>query len=175
MEEFFGLSAGAWTAIGTMAIAVITGLLVLGGLYQVSAIRHENKKAATLEQCFAYEANPVLSEAATTLRTAKDSGDLEKDPKKYRNQLVVLLNYLDGIAIGIAQGIFIEDLAWDHMNAIVARHLNTYVDSGLLQKADVMREDYVCLLELRDRWSRARPRFEDRGRWRFWKSRRKRA
>jgi hypothetical protein len=173
MEEFWGISAEGWTAIGTMAVALITGLLIAGGLYQVSAIRHENKKASTLAACVNYENSPVIYDAVQILWRAREKGKLNKNPRKYRTQLVILLNYLDGIAIGIDQGLYIEDLAWDHMNGIVARHVRVYLDSGIAQRADIMREDYTCLIRLRDKWLHARPRFEDRKPWiwRFWRRR----
>jgi len=102
LPEFLGHTIVFWTAltaIGTIAIALITLGLVWGGLYQVRAVRKENQKAATLAQCMAYESNPVVAQAARTLRTALDSGSLESYPENFRCDLVLLFNYLDGIAI----------------------------------------------------------------------------
>jgi hypothetical protein len=81
----------------------------------------------------------------------------------------VILNSLDAIAIGIDQGLYIENLAWDHLDAIVKRHVKSFVDSGLIEKAGMEREDYLRLLDLRDRWLRARPRFTDAPTWKFWR------
>ncbi len=58
--------------------------------------------------------------------------------------------------------LYIEDLAWDHMEGIVGYHVNRYIDSGLILKIGLTRQNFRSLISMRDRWSQARPRFEDR-------------
>ena len=72
-----------------------------------------------------------------------------------------MLNFLDAIAIGIDQGLYIENLAWDHLDAIVKRTVKRYIDSGVIEQADLRREDFLRLIDLRDRWQRARSKFRD--------------
>lgn len=160
-HRFLGLASEDWTALGTVALALLTGGLVVGGIYQVVAIRSENKKSATLTACSAYETNPIIFESLKLLWQARCDGSLQTDPKPYRTQMTMLLNYLDGIAIGIEQGLYIEDLAWDHMDAIVKNHVRNYIDSGIIERADMEKANYRRLLALRDRWSEAKPRFHD--------------
>jgi len=45
----------------------------------------------------------------------------------------VVLNFLDAIAIGIEQGLYIEGLAWDHLDTIVKRHVKRLIDSGFVE------------------------------------------
>jgi hypothetical protein len=73
----------------------------------------------------------------------------------------VVPNFLDAIAIGIEQGLYIENLAWDHLDAIVKRHVKRFIDSGIIEKAGLEREDFLRLIDSRDRWLRARPKFRD--------------
>jgi hypothetical protein len=112
LPPFVWLSAEAWLALGTWILAGITFGLVVGALHHVGAIREENKKLSTLQICNCYDTNPVIAGAVDILWQARLSEDLERNPKRYRPQLVILLNYLDGIAIGIEQGLYIEGTTW---------------------------------------------------------------
>jgi len=94
-----------------------------------------------------------------------ENGDLEREPRKFRPQINVVLNFLDAIAIGIDQGLYIENLAWDHLDAIVRRVVKRFIDSGLIEKVDLEREDFIRLIDMRDRWLRARPKFRDLSWW----------
>jgi hypothetical protein len=167
--EFWGLTAHGWIAVGTLALAVATFALVLTAFIQIRSIREENKKTQTLAACSNYDLNPIIFECTRILLAAQDSGELATSPKKYRPQILTLLNYLDAIAIGIEQGLYIEELAWDHLETIVRWHVASLVDSGVMQGAGLERDDFRRLLDMRVRWSRARPRFREHRGFRFWR------
>jgi len=131
----------------------------------------ENKKTLTLTACSNYEQNPNIYDALQKLWAALESGELEREPRKFRPQLNVVLNFLDAIAIGIEQGLYIENLAWDHLDAIVKRHVKRFIDSGIIENAGLEREDFLRLIDLRDRWLRARPKFRDVPWWRRYRRR----
>jgi len=160
-EKFLGLTAEGWTAFWTFSLAAVTALLVGVGIYQILAIGAEKKKAQTLSACSNWEQNPNIYDALQKLWAALESGELEREPKKFRQQLNVVLNFLDAIAIGIEQGLYIEDLAWDHLDAIIKRLVKRFIDSGIIERAGLEREDHQRLIDMRDRWSRSRPRFRD--------------
>jgi len=172
--RFWGLTAEGLTAVGTLALAAVTALLVGVGIYQILAIRAENKKSQTLAACGEYDLNPNVYASLQILWAALESGELDREPKKFRPQLNTVLNFLDSIAIGIEQGLYIETLAWDHLELIVRRHVKRYIDSGIVERAGLEREDYLRLIDLRDRWSRARPRFRAFPWWAFWRRTRRR-
>ena len=117
--RFWGLTAEGWTAVGTLALAAVTALLVGVGIYQILAIRAENKKSQTLAACGEYDLNPNVYASLQILWAALESGELDREPKKFRPQLNTVLNFLDSIVIGIEQGLYIETLAWDHLELIV--------------------------------------------------------
>jgi hypothetical protein len=167
--EFWGLSANAWIAVGTVALAIATIALVVAALIQIRSLRAENRKAQTLAACGNYDLNPNVYESLQTLWAALESGELEREPRKFRPQRNTVLNFLDAIAIGIEQGLYIETLAWDHLEVIVRRHVKRYIDSGIVEKAGLEREDFVRLIDLRDRWVRVGPRFRDIPWWKFWR------
>lgn len=168
-EKFLGFTPEGWTAIGTISLAALTAFLVLVGLISIWSIRKENKKAQTLMACGNWDQNPNIYDALQKLWAARESGELKSTPRKFRPQMNVVLNFLDAIAIGIKQELYIEELAWDHLDAIVKDNVKRYIDSGLIEDADMNREDYIRLVDLRDRWLRAGPRFRDVPRWKFWK------
>ena len=161
---FLWLSPASWVAVG----AIATAFTVAVALWQVLAARFQSRKAQTLDACSAYDLSENIYDALKILWAAKEDGTLESQTSKYRPQINLLLNHLDAIAIGIAQGLYIEALAYDHLNAIVQRHVSTFIDSGLCDKTGLMRSSYVHLVDMRDRWLRAKPRFHDGVSWRFW-------
>jgi hypothetical protein len=165
-SPFLWFTPGEWTALATCLLAAFTALLVAVGIYQVLAIRAENKKTSTLNACSNYEQNPNIYDALQKLWAALENGDLEREPRKFRPQINVVLNFLDAIAIGIEQGLYLENLAWDHLDAIVKRNVKRFIDSGVIEKVGLEREDFIRLIDMRDRWMRARPRFRDVSWWR---------
>lgn len=164
LTGILSLGADVWTAVA----AIATALGVAVALLQIRSVRFQFRKARTLEACGAYDLNENIYAALNVLWVAKQDGSLESDTKKYRPQVNLILNHLDSIAIGIEQDLYIESLAFDHLSGIVQRHVRTYMDSGLIEKAEIDRSSYVHLIDLRDRWQRARPRFRDSFTWRFW-------
>lgn len=83
---------------------------------QIESQREENKKWKTLDICAQYEFSETVSCAAGKVQAAFDKGNPtdETCTEIYRDAKVVL-NYLDGIAIGVGQGLYIEELARDHL------------------------------------------------------------
>jgi hypothetical protein len=162
--HILGLAVSVWTAIA----AIATALLVATGLWQILAARFQNKKAQTLAACSAYDLNENIYDALKVLWAAREDESLKKEPRKYRPQVLVVLNHLDSIAIGVDQRLYIEALAWDHLNGIVQAIVAQYIDSGCIEKMDISRLSFTHLLDMRDRWARAKPRFRDGITWRFW-------
>ena len=159
------MTADELTAYSAATTTIVTLLLLLMARGQIRLVQYENRKAATLAACTHYDLSENMYAATTDLWKARQNGQLERDPKKFKPQISLVLNHLDAIAIGINQGIYIENLAWDHLHAIVANHVKNYVDTGLCERADLLKENYRTLIDLRNKWSRARPRFHDGGWW----------
>jgi hypothetical protein len=161
--EPWGLPADAWLAIATFCLFAATILLVGVGVYQIRSIREEEKRKRTLDICAQYETNLVLHLCATQVARSRDSGDIQANPARYRPYMVGLLNYLESVEIGIAQGLYDEEIAFDQLEAIVRGHVSRYIDSGLIQRAGSDPQNFRRVIAMRDRWSTARPRF--RRRW----------
>jgi len=140
-------------AIFTAALFLATGFLAAIALLQIQAAREENRGTQTLIACGNYDLNQVIFGSHRTLLQAKDDGRLLRDAHSLRLEITNILNFLDAIAIGIDQKLYVEDLAYNHLHAIVAKHVRELIDSGVSEKAGCRRENYATLLALNDKWS----------------------
>jgi len=151
---FLGLTPDGWTALGTMIVAVLTCFLVVVGTYQVRALKNEQLKSRTLVEASKYDTDPVLNECISALHRAKKNNALFEDPREYRPQIIAVLNYLDGVAIGIEQGLYIESLAKDHLREIVAKHVSEYLENpDLMKQIGTQPSNFHRLLAMYRRWT----------------------
>jgi hypothetical protein len=170
---FWGLAAVNWIAVGAIAAAlqaIITIFLVAVGLHQILDIRNQNRRWRTLEACDRYHLDAPLIDICRNLRRARDSGEFHKEPRKFRPDIIVLLNYLDGLAIGIYQGLYIDELARDHMQLILNSHVQQYLKDGMPKTLDIETDAYKYLMALDERWHTiSQPHFHPRGWIRRWR------
>jgi len=152
-----------WTAVGTGVLALATLVLIGIGVSQVHALKRQNRRWQTLAACDRYNFDPILDSCLKTLRTAKQENKFNGNESNYRLEITTIINYLDGIAIGIYQGLYIEDLARDHLHHVVIGHVNEYLRDGMPKKIDVSVLEFQFVLALADRWTKiSRPRFSER-------------
>ena len=147
-----------WTAITTLLLFLATAALVGLGMYQLLEIRREARRTRTLAVCERYDSGPVLDRCLRRIRRGKDSGELEANPKRFRTDIGAIVNYLDFIAIGIRQGVYIERIVWDNMEFVIADAVRDYIYSGLAQKAEINPDNHPYLIALRNSWVEAPPR-----------------
>jgi hypothetical protein len=156
---FIGLSPEAWTAIGTLSLAVATLALIAVGVWQIRSVRDEAKRSRTLMACERYDLDPVLDRSCRRLVQAKDSGDLEKYPRVFRADIWSILNYLESLAIGIERDLYLEPIVKDYMSDILAGYIEEYITGGLAQRAaegDIVGQverDYAGIIKLNRKWS----------------------
>lgn len=107
----------------------------------------------TLKACQRYDYDPVLDEATRRIWVASNQGKdyraRELDPR----DITSLLNYLDGIAIGIQQDLYIENIVKDHLGIVFDHAVKSFLDSGIIEK-----EGFDCLLAVHARWFRVSER-----------------
>jgi hypothetical protein len=160
-EAFWGHSPEFWVAIGTAALAAATVALILIGLRQINAIKWENRQWETLKACDRYTFDPILDACLRKLRDAKAAKSYDGQEKNYRFEITTVLNCLEGIAVGIYQGVYIEDLARDHLQGVVTEHVNEYLKDGAPRKIDFEAGAFPYVIALSDRWTEiSRPRFK---------------
>ncbi len=158
---FLGLSPLWWTAIGAMATAIITLILVIVGYTQIRETRHQNQRWATIAVCDQYHLDFVLGRSLRRLSVARAANKIDGHEREYQFDVTRVLNYLDGLAIGIAQGMYVEALARDHMQSIVKTHVQQYLKDGKPKLFDIEIEDFRYLTALELRWAAiSRPHFQ---------------
>jgi hypothetical protein len=141
---------------------LVTLVLVIVGGWQISAARQQNRRWHTLDACNRYHIDPTLKESAIALRAAHTAGTFAGQEPSFRVHVVALLNYLDSIAIGIYQGMYVEGLARDHIQAIVQLHVGEYLRDGVPKKVGIDPQNYAYLLALEARWAAiSRPHFRE--------------
>jgi Domain of unknown function (DUF4760) len=145
-----------WTAIGTVCLAITTALLYFSAMWQLFLIKKEAKKNRTLDICNRYDNDPTFDSATELLATAKQTGDLKANPVRYKKAIVTILNYLDSVAIGIEQGLYINDLAKDHLNEILQSHVSEYLlDTQLARDCTYDVRHFKRLKLLSEKWNEA--------------------
>jgi hypothetical protein len=147
-----GQSADSWVAVWTFALFGATLLLGLIALSQISEGRKENRITQTLLACGQYDTSPVIFECCRTLMKAKDDGRLEADAFALRLELLTVLNFLDAIAIGVQQKLYVKKLVKAHMQAIIARNVREYLLSPVGKISGCTPEFYERLLALHHEW-----------------------
>lgn len=151
-----------WTAIGTICLAITTALLYFTAMWQLFLIKKEAKKNRTLDICNRYDNDPVFDAATEALDRAKKSGDLAANPKSYRKAVVTILNYLDSIAIGIEQGLYINSLAKDHLNEILQTHVAEYLNDAKFARDSGYEVGYFKRLrKLSESWNQAPTNYQE--------------
>jgi hypothetical protein len=153
-----------WINIWTFAQA--TASIAVAGIawFQIGALRKEqsiqqqfHKNWETLKACEKYDTDPVLTESLKILRDARNSGDLLKFPKNYSLEMITILNFLEGIIIGIEQRFYNEDVVYDHLKPIIEDHINEFLSEPCRSAILVgQTESYSRLTRKSDEWKQVR-------------------
>jgi hypothetical protein len=155
----WGLSVAEWgalTAIGTFGIALATLILAAVAGYQISEARRESRTNRTMEIVGRYEECPVLERAIRRMARARDKGDLASNVMAYRLDIVALLNYLETIAMGTKQGLYIKELVEDYMEPIIRFHIEETMQLDLLKGLQAEPKDFQHVFQLKKSWDDAK-------------------
>jgi hypothetical protein len=125
--------ATVWSAV--QAIGTISAIGVAA--YQIHALRRDQKAWRTLEACERYERDPALTKICECLRDARDKGELDRDPRPFRLEASTLLNYCDGIAIGVVQKFYVEKIVQDHLEPIIRDHVEEFLSAKMGPKIEI--------------------------------------
>jgi hypothetical protein len=144
--------ATVWSAV--QAIGTISAIGVAA--YQIHALRRDQKAWRTLEACERYERDPALTKICECLRDARDKGELDRDPRPFRLEASTLLNYCDGIAIGVVQKFYVEKIVQHHLEPIIRDHVEEFLSAKMAPKIEIDPKSFARLVEMIARWDKAR-------------------
>lgn len=111
-----------------------------------------------------YDSDIILDRALTKLHEECKAGF--PAPQNCRLELIILMNYLDTIAVGIKKKLYDEDLVKSFMESIINEHMKEIIDGKLLAMSGGNPSDFDHICELRTSWRakcrRAVPAFDER-------------
>jgi len=158
IDGFIPSWANLWAfsqAAGTIALVIIAWV-------QISALRRERNiqqqfhiNWESLRACEKYDSDPVLADALKTLRLARNSGDLRTNVKNYTLEMITVLNFLEGIVIGIEQEFYNEDVVYDHLHPILLDHVGEFLSDPYRNVIlEDQRESYDRLIRKAEEWEK---------------------
>jgi hypothetical protein len=142
-----------WSAVQAVGTIAATGVAA----YQIHALRRDQKAWRTLEACERYERDPTLTKICESLRDARDEGELGKNPRPFRLEASTLLNYCDGIAIGVEQKFYVERIVKDHLEPIIRDHVEEFLSVEMGPRIEIDPKSFSRLLAMIARWDKPQP------------------
>jgi hypothetical protein len=116
-------------------------------------------EANTLRACERYFSNPVIVAASKKVFEASENGTKYSKEKfgLAEHDLLTVLNFLNGLGVGVEEGIFSGDIIKDHMPNTVVKVVDTIIPALIDQPAK-----FQALMNLRDNWKKASPSYQRR-------------
>jgi hypothetical protein len=126
--------------------------------YQLWALRADQKAWKTLEACEKYETAATIVSASRKLRVAITTGTIDSESVEYRVDAMVMLNYLEGIAIAVAQGFYLKDIVRIQLEPIIDFYIKELLkNNARALKIGIRPDDFDQLQGLLDRWKTQPP------------------
>lgn len=148
-----GISAGATIALAWIAIVQLGGLKK-----QIKQAAEQDRRRNTLEACQRFEKDPIR-EARKTLWGATNNGtDYTRLQDEHKFAAFTLLVYFQGLAIGIEQDVYIEQMVKDFLQEHLEKEVKALIkcESGNAWKATkpslFKEDDFGTLCKLCDKW-----------------------
>lgn len=140
-----------WAAIQGLAL-IATALIAW---YQIGALREDQKAWKTLEACEKYETVDTIVSASRRIRDGISTGLIDLQPMNYRVDAMIILNYLEGIAIAAAQGFYKEDIVRIQLEPIANIYAGELLKNNLRALGmELHWDDFDQLQGLIDRWKK---------------------
>jgi hypothetical protein len=123
------MKATDWiTAISTAVSALASVVLFLVAFVQLRGLRDQLKQSAdqekrrnTLDVVERVEHDPALIEAYKSVWEKTTGGVDYTKTTECKYHVITILNYFEGVAIGIAQNIYVESMARDYLENILKK------------------------------------------------------
>jgi hypothetical protein len=137
-----------WDAAQAMGTFLAAGI----AWFQISSLKRQQKGWETLKACERYESDPILDTSLRNIKKMRDAGELASMATAISIDIRTVLNYLDGIAIGVRQGFYDESIVRDHLEPIMRFHFNECFDHDVAKQARIQSSDYSRLRDLIGMW-----------------------
>lgn len=124
------MSEWQWSTIWSAAQAVATFVAVGVAAYQIWALRGDQKAWKSLEACEKYETSQTIVSAVRELRAGITDGTIDTNSTKYQVDAMIMLNYLEGIAIAVAQGFYLKDIVRIQLEPIIDFYIKELLNNN---------------------------------------------
>jgi len=127
---------------------------------QIRQSSEQDRRRNTLEVCQRLERDSLLKEARKHLWDASDGGtDYTKLNATHSFDVSTLLNYFQDFAIGIAERVYIEEMAREYLEASLNKAVKALIfgesgDGWKASKSFFPEEDFASLGKLYRAWNR---------------------
>jgi hypothetical protein len=139
------------TAVASFATAVATFGIIVTAWIQVRDLRAENKKWSTVRACTSYTTDPILFECARKIRDASKGKDYSiTNIQPVMQEVRAVLNYLDSLAVGVAQKIYSEAIIRDNLEFVIVSAVDNFCTDSY--KEELKLEGFEHLIAMRNRW-----------------------
>lgn len=155
--EAIGTAVSALTSIALLYVAAKQLPLIAR---QIEIQGERERKWATVNACNRYVSDPILHEITSRIWKASDGGtDYTKPGSVDNHDVAFFMNYIESIAVGIEQGMLIEQIVKDNFEGIINKCVKVFLkgESGPDWKArqKVFPEsDFPCVMKYYDKWSK---------------------
>ena len=119
------------------------------------------KKWATIKACERYDSDTAVNRYTKVIWEKSKSGTDYTNIEEARHEILGFMNYLDSLAIGVYQGVYNEQIVYDHMKSSIYKAVKVFIvgESGEIDglswsahKPFMKTEGFACLLKLYDKW-----------------------
>jgi len=112
------------------------------------AQRRSQLEVETLRVCTRLDTEIVLHLACRRVWRASNSGvDYKNNPRISEHDVITVANYLDGIAIGVLQNVYSNDVAKDHVGPFIKKFVKDIIPGVGLSDTD-----FGAMFEIYRRW-----------------------
>jgi len=141
-----------WAAVGAVAAAAGAFATAAVAWFQIGALKRQQRGWETLRACDKYDTDSVINQALVKLRDVRDADELAKNPRPYRLEITIVMNYLEGMAIGIEQGMYDPRIVRDHLEPIIRDHVKEFLDRDMVKRLEMESDDFSRLKRLIESW-----------------------
>jgi hypothetical protein len=166
MPSFIDFKDPQWITAISMGVMTLVLIWQLGGLSRqikkacdlLALSREAQLRHETLEAVRRYETDPQLRTSIKHLYDKSIHGtDYSLLENSDRFHVITLLNFLDGIACGIQQGLLIEPLVKDYLHAVLDKNVRALLlgqdgPGWVTGNPLINPEEFDVLLNLHQRW-----------------------
>lgn len=114
----------------------------------LSRERERLLETETLRNCFLFDVDPVIAAACRRIWDASNGGTIYCRDRVSQHDVIVMCNFLDGLAIGVAEGNFDENIVRSHHKQMIEKAVDTIMPAMLDDSIG-----YEALLALRARFA----------------------